>query len=410
MKILWFSSRFFSEEKVTGTATWLDAMADILMNKEDIQLYNISEGKTKTIRKTNYKKIVQWQLPNSWKKRDGIPQEKQLRKITEIVSSIQPDVIHIWGTESYWGLLTARGYIKGKTVLEIQGLISQIKNEFYGRLGWKDLIACTGIKEMVKPKLSLFNIKKQFVKQSRYELEMIRNHSYISTQSEWVRANILFLNDNTKLFETQIPLRRNFITSEKWDSGKCIPFTIFTSISSTAPYKGLHVLIDALPLLKKKYADFRLVIAGETGKGIRESGYTKFIKRKLDKYTLNENVTWLGPLNETEIIDQLLKSHVAVFPSFIESYGVAVAESLRLGVPTIASYAGALPEQGEQKESILFFPPGDVNNCAYMIHQIFSNQELSEKISANTLKKSPLILEEIADLQVNIYNEMKGII
>ena len=178
MKILWFSSRFFSEEKVTGTATWLDAMADILMDKEDIQLYNISQGKTKTIRKANYKKIMQWQVPNSWKKRDGIPRGKYLRQITEIVSSIQPDVIHIWGTESYWGLLTARGYIKGNTVLEIQGLISQIKNEFYGRLGWKDLLACIGIKEMVKPQLLLFDIKKQFEKQSRYELEMIRNHSY----------------------------------------------------------------------------------------------------------------------------------------------------------------------------------------------------------------------------------------
>ncbi|WP_352421242.1 glycosyltransferase family 4 protein [Proteiniphilum sp.] len=406
MKVLWFSSRFFTEEKISGTATWLDAMADILMDKDDIQLYNISQGKTKTIRKSNYKKVVQWQVPNTWKKKDQIPREKYLRQITEIVSSITPDVIHIWGTESYWGLLTARGYIKGNTVLEIQGLISQIVNEFYGRLTMRELIASVGIKEVVKPELLLFNIKKEFEKHARYELEMIRNHSYISTQSEWVRANILFLNENAKLIETRIPLRKNFITSEKWNSERCTAYTIFTSISSTAPYKGLHVLIDTLPLLKKRYPGLKLMIAGHTGRGIREDGYTKFIKRKLSKQGLNENVTWLGPLDETGIIDQLLKSNVAVFPTFIESYGVAVAESLRLGVPTVASYVGALPEQDREGNSMLFFPPGDVNMCAYSIHQIFSNRVFSEELSMNALKKTAPTLEEIAELQVSIYKEV----
>jgi len=41
MIVLWFSSRFFSEKKVMGTATWLDAMAEILMKKENVKLYNI---------------------------------------------------------------------------------------------------------------------------------------------------------------------------------------------------------------------------------------------------------------------------------------------------------------------------------------------------------------------------------
>lgn len=405
MKVLWFSSRFFSEEKVSGTATWLDAMADILMDKEDIQLYNISQGKTDTIRKSKYKKIEQWQVPNTWKTKDQIPREPYLKEIIEIVSSIQPDVIHIWGTESYWGLLTARGYIRGNTILEIQGLISQIKNEFYGRLSWKELIACVGIKEMVKPQLLLCNLKRQFEKQSHYELEMIRNHSCISTQSEWVRANILFLNEDARLFETRIPLRKNFIISEKWDFDKCMPYTIFTSISATAPYKGLHVLIDALPMLKKIYPGLRLMIAGDTGKGIRESGYTRFLKRKLRKQGLIENVTWLGALDETGIIAQLLNSHVAVFPTFIESYGVAVAESLQLGVPTVASYVGALPEQDPQGDSMLFFPPADVSSCAYAIHRIFSNREQSEKLSFHALRKPTPTLEEIADLQISIYKQ-----
>lgn len=406
MKVLWFSSRFFSEEKVTGTATWLDAMADILMDKDDIELFNISEGNTKTIKKGKYKKIEQWQLPNSWKKINGVPESKNILKITEIISSIQPDVIHIWGTESYWGLLSARGFIKGNIILEIQGLISQIKNEFYGRLNSKELVSTIGLKEIIKPKLSLYSLKKKFEKQSRYELEMIRNHNHISTQSEWVRGNIMFINNKAKLIETYLPLRRNFISSDKWTLNKCTPLSIFTSISATAPYKGLHVLIDALALIKMQYPEVKLHIAGETGKGIRESGYTKFIKRKLKHYSLTENVIWLGPLNETQIVDWLLNSHVAVFPSFIESYGVAVAESLKLGIPTITSYAGALPEQGEERKSILFFPTDDVTTCAYRVHQIFSNPILAENISANALKINTPGLDDIAALQIKIYKEV----
>lgn len=113
-----------------------------------------------------------------------------------------------------------------------------------------------------------------------------------------------------------------------------------------------------------------------------------------------ENVKLYNILNQ---IYHLLGSHVPVFSSYIESYGVAVAESLELGIPTITSYAGALSEQGKDGESILFFPMGDENSCASSIHRVFADQHLANELSIKAKKKLMPTLQEIADLQVCFY-------
>lgn len=410
MKILWFSNRLFVEEEIKGTGTWLDSMAEILMVNDTIELYNITKGNTKKVIKRDYKNTQQWLLPSVKLKKNGLPTIKLINQIVEIVESIQPDIIHIWGTESYWGLLTARGYIKGNVILDIQGLISQIKNYIYSGLTFHETFKCIGLKEILKPSTSIFASKRRFNQSSKTELEIIQNHNNISTQSDWVRAHIEFLNPKARIYETKIPLRQKFVKGAKWDFNKIAKNKIFTSLSSPVPYKGLHVLIDAMRLLKNEFPKIKLVIAGHYGHGIKESGYEKFLKRKIKTNHLIENIVWLGSLNEEEITNQLLKSHVAVFSSFIESYGVAVAESLTLGVPTVVSYSGALPEQGVDKESLLFYPPGDVFVCASKIKQIFIDNELSDNLSANAIKRnSEISNQDITNLQIHIYNEVLNI-
>lgn len=407
MKILWFSNRLFVDEKIKGSGTWLDSMAEILVKDDNIELFNITKGNTKEVTRIDYKKIQQWLLPNVKLQKNGLPPIKLTNQIIDIVESIKPDIIHIWGTESYWGLLTARGYIKGNVILEIQGLLSQIKNYFYAGLTPDEVFKCIGLKEILKPKSSIFAVKRLFNQNAKMEVEMIKKHSDISTQSDWVRAHISFLNPSTNLYKTKIPLRRKFIDSQKWSSNNITENTIFTSISSGLPYKGLHVLIEALGLLKNEFPKMKLMIAGHYGKGIRESGYEKLLKSKIRKFNLVKNVVWLGSLDEENIVNQLRNSHVAVFPSFIESYGVAVAESLALGVPTVVSYSGALPEQGVDEHSLLFYPAGDVFMCASKIKQVFIDNQLSENLSANAIRgSSKTSNQDIADLQIKIYKKI----
>lgn len=407
MKVLWFSNRYISEEKITGTGTWLVTMAEQLVQNEEIQLYNITRDNVSTIEKSIYKGLTQWRVPIVTRKKNGLPPSKMVTQIQSIVQDIKPDIIHIWGTEGYWGLLFSRGIIKGVVLLEIQGLLTQIHKHTFADLTFKDIVKCFGFKEIIKPSVSLLAKHKVFKTAAKFELEIIKNSRYISTQSNWVRAHISFLNPDAIIFQTKRPIRRKFYEDSKWDIQNIKRHSIFTSASSPIPYKGLHVLIEAVALLKCNFSNIKLYVAGHIGKGIRESGYIKFIKKKINKLDLCDNVIWLGPLNEVELVNLQTSLHTSVYPSFIESYGVAVAESLSLGVPTVVSYSGALPEQGIEGDSIQFFPPGDVYMCAYKIRQIFENDVLAEALSTKArLLRKEITNNDISNLQINIYKKI----
>lgn len=405
IKILWFCNVAFSDTKPNSSGTWLHSMADALIKTGKIKLYNITQAKIKSYTRQDYDSINQWLLPTDSLRRDGLPSVKTIKYIQKIVDDVKPDVIHIWGTENYWGLLTARGYIKGNTILEIQGLKFAIEKYFYSGLTLKNLIKCIRIKEIIKPSSSLFIQKYKFKSWGKFEKEMLQKHINISTQSDWVRAYVKNLNPNANIYRSYISIRQEFLESNKWDKSNCIPYQIFTSTSSIIPYKGLHILIYAISILKKQYPKTKLFIAGPISKGIRESGYSIFIKKLSKKLGIEDSVIWLGSLNGKEIIKEMHKANVVVVPSFIESYCLALDESLTLGVPTVVSYSGAMPEFSLNKGNVFYFPPNDEVMCANHIEKIFNKIEF-EKENSNDLVKRISLQNNACTNQLHIYTKL----
>ena len=66
------------------------------------------------------------------------------------MESFSPDLIHVWGTEKFWGLLTARDFIRGNVLLEMQGLKRAIAKYYEGGLTIREQLACIGVKEIIK--------------------------------------------------------------------------------------------------------------------------------------------------------------------------------------------------------------------------------------------------------------------
>lgn len=237
---------------------------------------------------------------------------------------------------------------------------------------------------------------------------MLTKHKFISTQSEWVRAHIKSYNTTAKIFNTRIPLRKHFYESETWKYKNCQKRSVFTYVSSFSTFKGMHILIDAIAILCKRMPDINLIIAGHSGKGLRESGYVRFLKRKIRCKNLTDKIKWVGQLNAENIIKNQLKANVVVIPSFIESYGLAIEESLAIGTPTVAAYSGAIPERGINNNSILFYPPPDSVMCAESIESILTNNELANKLSKNSINNFRSVsLNENLNVQLDIYSQIK---
>lgn len=386
IRVLWLSNRLFETIDEGKSGSWLTSLGSELALSDIIALGNISIGSSDIVRRCDFENINQWVVPSKKRNRNGLPPTSIVSGIQEAVASFSPDIIHIWGTEGYWGLLTSRGYIRCRSLLTIQGLIKSIVPVFYGGLTFSELLSCIGIREIIKPRGSLFSTMKYFRKRSIWEDEIISSHPNIMVQSEWINAYIKMRHPQATIYKTDRALRKEFLDAESWkieDNLKSSRRTIFT-ISTGYPNKGLHVLIRSLQLVKNIFPDVKLNIGGYfLPSGIKQSGYERWIIRLISALGLSNEVNFLGPLTVNDVVKQLQSSSVFVNPSFVESYSVALLEALKIGTPCVVAFSGAMPELAINEHDALYFSPGDHYGCARQILRILEYPDVSQTLSLN---------------------------
>ncbi|MCK9217608.1 MAG: glycosyltransferase [Firmicutes bacterium] len=411
-KILWFSNAVLGEQNVIGSGSWLHAMRDLVAH--EIELINITNSNVKDIQHFKYENFEEFILPY-YKLFNGVPSLSNINYITKIVETVNPDIIHVWGVEQYWGLLFSRGYIDRDYLLEIQGLLGSCYNVYYGGLTITERLKCIGVKELIRP-TSLLSIKKKYLyKRSLYEQEILSNARYISTQSDWVRDQISFFAEPIQLYKTKISIRSDFYESAKWNIDNHVQseyFKVFTTVSYFSPFKGFHILIKALILLKAKYNNIVLYVAGDNILNeifYRKDGYKKYLTKLINEHRLEANVVFLGRLNAQQIASQLLQSDVFVNTSFVESFSLGAAEALYLGVPSVLSYAGAMPNFSKEKPTALYYSPLDYVDCAAQIDRFLSDEKTALKFSKNAIESMHTSnnLTEIKNTQLRIYKDFQ---
>jgi glycosyltransferase involved in cell wall biosynthesis len=131
--------------------------------------------------------------------------------------------------------------------------------------------------------------------------------------------------------------------------------------------------------------------------GIRRDGYIGWIDHEIMRLGLEENVCWLGPLSALDIVEELRKSSAMVLPTFVESYCVALAEAMIVGVPSAVSYTGGTSFLAKDGESALFFPPGDAAMCAFQLERLITDSHLAEQISDHA-RESALLRHNVGQI------------
>jgi len=416
-KILWFSNAQFSDEKIKTTGTWLIAMGNAITETTDIELYNVTGGDVKSITQKNSGNVTQWIIPYEKRPKYHQGSKEVISFIKKINDEINPDLIHLWGTESGIGFAIKEAKLETPLLLEIQGLLFTIPKNYYGGLSNNDLLKCTGLKEILRPQNHPYFIRKGFKKRGKHELRIIRQMENISVQSDWVDSIIQYINPKANIFQTGMMLRSEFYETPIWEYPKNSQvINLFTTCSGAIPYKGLHVIFEAIALLKNKYPNIRLNIGGniQINKkyGFIRDGYTSWLLRKANQLGITNLITWLGMMNADEMIAEMHKSSMVVIPSFIESYCLFMAESMMVGVPTVASFAGALPQLAEHNQSALYFPTGDHWSCARQIEKIITNQGLAKKLSVEARKTALQRNDQakVLQTQLEIYNRIINVL
>ena len=171
-------------------------------------------------------------------------------------------------------------------------------------------------------------------------------------------------------------------------------------------------MIEALPLVLKKYPDAEVYVAGNnfvSSSVLKRNGFSNYVMRLLKRHKLSGKVHFLGPLSETEMKSQYLKSHVFVCPSAIENSPNSVGEAQLLGVPVVASYAGGTMDMVKDGETGFLYRFEETALLAYRICQLFADDKLCMQMSERERSVAHLRHDATvnASTLINIYNNLR---
>lgn len=122
---------------------------------------------------------------------------------------------------------------------------------------------------------------------------------------------------------------------------------VITSIGRIIKWKGQHILIEAVSLLKDKLKNFKVLLAGSDEEGIGSSAYKEELKQLVVKHNLEDHILFTG--NREDIPDLINLSDVVVHCSTKpEPQGLVVIETLLCNKPLIAARNGGSGELVEK--------------------------------------------------------------
>lgn len=323
----------------------------------------------------------------------------------EILKLENPDVIHIWGTETPHTLgFTEAAEQVGmlpRVVISIQGLLSVIAKDYCGFLPHRVVHSQT-LNGMVKG-----NIAKGlqgFIEGGKLEVEAMQRVRHLIGRTDWDRAASWAINPKARYHYNAETLRASFYAGE-WSYEACEKHSLFVS-QSNYPLKGAHLALEALAIVKEHYPDAKLYIGGHDITKFpfwRISPYRKYLLSLIDRLGVRENVVFTGFLKEEEMKARFLKSHVFISASSIENSPNSVGEAMLLGTPVVASCVGGLLSMLEHGKEGLLYPASEVNMLAHHICAIFADVDLARRLS----RKARLRAARTHDAEANVSGLMQ---
>lgn len=199
---------------------------------------------------------------------------------------------------------------------------------------------------MVK-KDDLCRQQQKYRMRGEYEKEALRNTAHVTGRTGWDRRWTKEINPRAAYHFLNETLRNSFY-GPIWKPEHCERYSIFVS-QGNYPIKGLHYLMEALPEIRKKYSQVHVYVAGDEitcfstwKEKIKISNYGKYIRELIKRLRLEDAVTFLGRLDERQMLERYLRSHVFVSPSAIENSPNSVGEAMLLGMPVVSSAVGGV--------------------------------------------------------------------
>ena len=166
----------------------------------------------------------------------------------------------------------------------------------------------------------------------------------IAFVSEWQReqfCNVYWIDrEKTRVMRNAIsPAFAASTPAAPWFKAGQAPVLVYTS----APYRGLNVLLDAVPIIRSAISDMRLRIF--SGSRTQATGEDDPFAELYRRCASTEGVDYIGTVPQGELAAELSRAAALAYPStFPETSCIAAMEAMSAGASILTTRSGAMPE------------------------------------------------------------------
>lgn len=151
------------------------------------------------------------------------------------------------------------------------------------------------------------------------------------------------------------------------------------------PYKGPHILIEALKSLHDRGADFFCALAGTT----TDMGFMDRLKKFVVATGMEDKIDFLGFLPRKKLKSFFARQNVLVFPSIVqEAFGISQVEAMAAGLTVVSSGTGGAKEIIEHRKSGLIFESENSESLAQELSSLAENPGKWQSIAEGGRKQA----------------------
>ena len=274
--------------------------------------------------------------------------------LAKIIDEKKIDIVHLHWTKDIPIIVLAKIFSKRKPkIVQTRHMtMTRFKNDFYHKFLYKniDMIICV-------TKVLEAQIHKFIPENIRPKTKLL----YLGANE----AKVLSC-EEIKNFKNNLEVNDSFMVG---------------LLGRINEFKGQHLLIDAMRLLKDKELNIKAYIVGSA----MRAEYLDELKQKVIDYKLDEIVKFTGFTKEPEKFMQACD--VVLMTSKNETFGLVTIEAMKMGTAVIGSNSGGILEIIEDEKTGLLFESGNYKELASKIERLYFDAKLKEELAKNAKEK-----------------------
>jgi len=393
LKVLWFSntpanSDEYFNKQLAGTGGWLKSLDKAIQNRVELHVVFYHND---NINNFIYESTYYYPIPkhkNILSRLRGrifneIIYKEHLYIYLDLIKSIDPDIIHIHGTEGPFSSILGQTYIP--VAVSLQGIITVISHKYCSGIDKKFLkIKNTSFQNMssILFPSSFKSSMSRFIKRHKREIMNLKHCKYVIGRTEWDKRISRILAPESQYFHSNEILRDSFYRVA-WENNRGHKLILHTTTSNSF-YKGFETVCLALHEINKLGIDIEWRIAGINKNDL----IVKVVQKKIRDKFPRKNLVLLGRFSAQELIRLMLQADIYVMPSHIENSPNTLCEAMILGMPCITTFVGGTGSLLKDGQEGVLIQDGDPWAMAGAVLDLKNDPEKAAYLGKNARERA----------------------